>query len=61
MGDSVTMADCCLVPQVFNARRYNVDLEQFPRISQVEKRLAELDDFIRAHPREQPDCPDELK
>lgn len=49
-GDSPTMADICLVPQVYNARRWDVDLSRCPRIVAVDARCAELDAFANAHP-----------
>eukprot|EP00013_Stygamoeba_regulata_P023962 CAMPEP_0177655586 /NCGR_PEP_ID=MMETSP0447-20121125/15061_1 /TAXON_ID=0 /ORGANISM="Stygamoeba regulata, Strain BSH-02190019" /LENGTH=237 /DNA_ID=CAMNT_0019159545 /DNA_START=14 /DNA_END=727 /DNA_ORIENTATION=+ len=56
VGDSVSLADFCLVPQVYNARRFEVDLSKFPIISRIEKDLAELDIFKQAHPNAQPDA-----
>ena len=61
VGDMPTMADCCLVPQVFNAKRFNVDMTKFPIISRLEQHLSSLPQFVKAHPTQQPDCPDELK
>merc|ERR1711890_5513 len=61
VGDDVTLADCCLVPQVFNARRFKVDMEKYPIISKIESHLNSLAAFKAAHPTAQPDCPDELK
>ena len=49
-GDSVTLADICLVPQVYNARRWGVDLARFPRVRSVSARLEEMDAFRAAHP-----------
>jgi maleylacetoacetate isomerase len=49
-GDSPGIADVCLVPQVFNARRFKVDLGLFPRITQVADRAAELPAFAKAAP-----------
>jgi maleylpyruvate isomerase len=51
-----TMVDCCLVPQVYSARRFNVDLQPFPRILTVEARAAAHPAFARAHPDAQPDA-----
>ena len=51
------MADCCLVPQVFNARRWKVDMAHYPTISAIEERLNKLEPFIKAQPTNQPDCP----
>ena len=55
VGDQVTMADCCLVPQVYNANRFKVDMEQFPNINKVIGNLEKMDAFIAAHPDNQPD------
>lgn len=55
-GDSPTIADCCLVPQMFNARRLNCDITPFPTLVAIDARCAELDAFRRAHPSAQPDA-----
>jgi maleylpyruvate isomerase len=55
-GDSPTFADCCLVPQVYSARRFDVDLEPFARIRAIDARAAEHPAFIAAHPDRQPDA-----
>lgn len=60
-GNEVTLADLCLVPQVFNAARFNVDVSQFPLITEITSRLSELPAFKHSHPLVQPDCPDELR
>lgn len=49
-GDTPTMADLCLVPQVYNARRWGVDLTAFTRIVDIDARCAELPAFQTAHP-----------
>jgi len=49
-GDRVGMADICLMPQLYNARRWEVDLEPMPKIRAIEKRLAAIEAFARAHP-----------
>ncbi|WP_026616100.1 maleylacetoacetate isomerase [Ensifer aridi] len=49
-GDDPSMADICLVPQVYNARRWEVDLCHCPRIVAIDQRCAEIDAFARAHP-----------
>jgi maleylpyruvate isomerase len=56
LGDSVTMADLCLVPQFYNARRFGVDLSAYPKLSAVERNLLELPAFVAAHPDKQPDA-----
>ena len=50
------MADLCLVPQVYNANRFKVDMSQFPIISRIDKVLSLNDAFKRAHPNAQPDA-----
>lgn len=49
-GAGVTMADICLVPQVYNAERWGVDLAPFPRIVAIAAHLATLPAFALAHP-----------
>jgi len=52
-GDAPTMADVCLVPQVFNARRFDVDLSPFPRIVAIDAACRELPAFASAAPERQ--------
>lgn len=56
-GDIPSLADCCLVPQVYNARRYGVAMEAFPAISSIEQACLALPAFDAARPELQPDCP----
>jgi maleylacetoacetate isomerase len=56
VGDQVTLADICLVPQVYNAKRFDVDLSQFPTITKIEQHLSSLESFQKAHPDNQPDA-----
>ncbi|XP_047132325.1 maleylacetoacetate isomerase isoform X1 [Hydra vulgaris] len=60
-GDEITMVDLCLVPQVYNATRFKVDMSQFPIISRVNEELSQHPAFKVAHWTNQPDCPPELK
>ena len=55
VGDTPTMADCCLVPQLFAARRFGMDLAPFPTLLAVEAACLELPAFQNAHPGRQPD------
>jgi maleylpyruvate isomerase len=55
-GPQVTVADICLVPQVYNARRFKVPLDRFPRISAVDAALLKLPAFDAARPELQPDA-----
>ncbi|XP_051872045.1 maleylacetoacetate isomerase isoform X1 [Pristis pectinata] len=59
VGDEVTMADLCLVPQVYNAIRFKVDLAPFPSITKINNSLLELEPFKVSHPSCQPDSPPE--
>jgi maleylacetoacetate isomerase len=54
--DQVTMADCCLVPQVFNAQRYECDLTSYPTVMRLHEACMKLDAFVRATPAQQPDA-----
>ncbi len=56
LGDTPTLADVCLVPQVFNARRFGCDLAIFPRIRAIDKHCLELPAFQKAAPENQPDA-----
>ena len=55
-GDSPTLADCCLVPQIYSAERFAVDLAPFPRLVAVGARARALPAFAAAHPDRQPDA-----
>jgi maleylacetoacetate isomerase/maleylpyruvate isomerase len=55
-GDGPTMADCCLVPQIFNAKRYNSDLAPYPTTMRVFENCMKLDAFDRAQASKQPDA-----
>ena len=55
-GDTPTMADACLVPQVFNAQRFRTDMARFPTIQRVHDHATQLDAFARAAPGVQPDA-----
>jgi maleylacetoacetate isomerase/maleylpyruvate isomerase len=55
-GDAPGLADCCLVPQVFNARRFKCDLAPYPRLVAIEGNCQALAAFQRAAPEHQPDA-----
>ena len=55
-GKTPTLADCCLIPQVYSANRYEVDLGPYPSIRGVAERAAEHPAFQAAHPTKQPDA-----
>lgn len=56
-GETPTIADCCLIPQVYNARRFGVDIAQFPTIARIEQACLRLPAFDLARPEMQPDRP----
>ena len=49
-GEGVTLADLCLVPQLYNARRWGIDLTPMPKIRSIETVLADIPAFAAAHP-----------
>jgi maleylacetoacetate isomerase len=55
-GDAPTMADCCLVPQVFNAKRFQCDTTPFPAVMRIFDACMKLEAFDRAQPAKQPDA-----
>ena len=55
-GDTPTLADCCLVPQVFNAQRFEVDTALYPTVMRISAACAALPAFQHAHPSQQPDA-----
>ncbi|CAG5126850.1 unnamed protein product [Candidula unifasciata] len=60
-GDIVTIADIFLVPQMFGAHRFKVDMTQFPTITRIHAALVELPAFQEADAFQQPDTPEELR
>lgn len=54
-GDHPTMADCCLVPQVYNAERFSCDMSAYPTIMRIVAHCVALPAFADAHPANQPD------
>lgn len=54
-GDAVSLADVCFVPQMYNARRFNVDLAPYPTLVAIATHLESLPAFAAARPEAQPD------
>lgn len=52
MGKNPGIVECCVIPQLYNARKFGVDLGPFPALRVLEKRCLETPPFKRAHPRE---------
>jgi maleylacetoacetate isomerase len=57
IGEGPSIVECCLIPQVYNARRFEVDMSRYPRIEALDKRCARLPAFDAAQPAKQPDAP----
>lgn len=55
-GETPTLADCCLIPQVFNARRFNCPLDALPTIRRIVEACEQLPAFQKAAPASQPDA-----
>ncbi|XP_031703771.1 maleylacetoacetate isomerase isoform X2 [Anarrhichthys ocellatus] len=61
VGDEISMADICLVPQVYNAERFKVDVGQYPTIDRLNQTLLEIEAFKVTNPSCQPDTPADLR
>jgi maleylacetoacetate isomerase len=55
-GSAPTLADCFLVPQVYNAQRFELDMAPYPTIARINDNCLALPAFARAHPSQQPDA-----
>ncbi|MDQ0141020.1 maleylacetoacetate isomerase [Cupriavidus necator] len=55
-GDTPTLADLCLVPQVFNAQRFSIDVSTYPAIAKIFASCMALPAFQKAEPKSQPDA-----
>ena len=61
IGHSLSLADLCLVPQLYSAGRFGIDIfTEFPKLMKIAENLQTLPDFQLAHPHAQPDCPPEV-
>ncbi|XP_071780309.2 maleylacetoacetate isomerase isoform X2 [Centroberyx gerrardi] len=61
VGDEISMADICLVPQVYNAERFKVDVGQYPTIKRLNETLLKIEAFKVSHPSCQPDTPADIQ
>ncbi|KAI9294349.1 glutathione transferase zeta 1 [Neoconidiobolus thromboides FSU 785] len=59
-GDAITLLDLCIYPQVYNALRFEVDMNEFPIINQIYKNLEQVEAFQKGDWKAQPDTPKEL-
>lgn len=60
LGGAPSLADLCIVPQLYNARRYGFSLDAYPRLCRIDAACAGRTDFRRARPEVQPDAPAEV-
>lgn len=56
VGDQITFADVCIVPQSASAARFDIDIAAFPRIAKIVDHLQQLPEFQKAHASVQPDA-----
>lgn len=56
-GDEPTMADCLLIPQVYNARRFGLDIARWPTVQRIDSAALALPEIEAARPENQPDAP----
>jgi maleylacetoacetate isomerase len=62
IGEKVTLADIFLIPQLYSAERFGIDLKtEFPNLYLIAKKLENLDEFVKAHPHNQSDCPEPVR
>ena len=59
-GNAPTLADCCLIPQLFNARRFKIGYAHLPKIMEAETSCKALAAFAAAHPSQQPDAQERI-
>jgi len=55
--DYPTLADACILPQVYNARRFEIDMNLFPRCQEIAERLMQIPEVVESSPDQQPDKP----
>ena len=58
-GDTAGLGDAFLIPQIFNAKRFGLDLQSFPRLQAIDQACLDVPAFHAAHPSQQPDFPGE--
>jgi maleylacetoacetate isomerase len=60
-GDSITLADVCVVPAVWRAARFGVDMNQYPTMKRVFEEMSRQEAVVKAHWKNQPDCPPDVQ
>ncbi len=62
VSDSILLSDICLIPQMYSAQRFGINIEtEFPRLYKIAKKLERIESFERAHAHAQVDCPEDLR
>ena len=57
-GDTITMADVFLIPQIYNGYRFGVEMNEFTTLLKIYNNVKVIEEFVKANPQNQPDCPD---
>ena len=60
-NNQISLADCFLIPQIYNARRFDCAMQAYPKLQAIETHCSQLPAFQSAHPDQQPDNPDHAK
>lgn len=60
-GDSISMADICVVPAVWRSARFGVNMDDYPTMKKVFENMSKEDAVVKAHWKNQPDCPEDLR
>jgi maleylacetoacetate isomerase len=56
LGEELSLADACLIPQIYNAHRFDFPMEEFPRLMEINENCLKLERFKNAMPENQPDA-----
>ena len=56
VGDVPSIADCCLIPQMYGAKRFGIDVSSFSKMNEITERALKHPAFEKAHPDNQPDA-----
>jgi maleylacetoacetate isomerase len=56
LGEELSLADACLIPQIYNANRFNFPMNEFPRLKEINENCLKLERFQNAVPENQPDA-----
>ncbi len=60
-GDAISLADICLLPQLYNAHRYKIDLSPYPNLRRIEQNMLQHEAVLKSTPEAHPEAPEELE